>query len=94
MVQVDILAVNLLKTLTKPHENKEISSKIKKLNGLLESNCVGYIFGLIDCMNLLGVATFDAARYEEAYESFLLTLELYSTLVEKNKSDLKSDCSE
>jgi hypothetical protein len=35
MVQVDILAVNLLKTLTKPHENKESSSKIKKLNALL-----------------------------------------------------------
>ncbi len=64
MVQVDILAVGLLKILTKPHENKESASKIKKLNGLLEGNSVGYIFGLIDCMNLLGVATFDAGRYE------------------------------
>lgn len=44
-----------------------MSSKIKKLNALLEENCVGYVFGLIDCMNLLGVATMDSGRYDEAY---------------------------
>lgn len=66
-VEVDVLAVNLLRILGKNHESKEIGSKIKKLNGMLEGNCVGYIFGLIDCMGLLGLATFDAGRYEEAY---------------------------
>jgi hypothetical protein len=37
-------------------------------------------------MYLLGIATFDTGRYEEAYQSFLLALELYITMVEKNKS--------
>lgn len=64
MLQVDILAVTLLKQLIKPHQIKDTTTKIKKLNSLLQENCVGYIFGLIDCMNLLGIATFDAGRYE------------------------------
>jgi tetratricopeptide (TPR) repeat protein len=86
-VQVDVLAVGLLRELTKPQENpKEIASRIKKLNSLLEGNNVGYIFSLIDCMYLLGIATLDSGRYEEAYQSFLLTLELYNTLIEKHKS--------
>ena len=49
MLQVDILAVTLLKQLIKPHQIKDTTTKIKKLNSLLQENCVGYIFGLIDC---------------------------------------------
>ena len=65
-----------------------------KLNKLLEENVVGYIFQLIDCMNLLGVASFYLQKYEDAYESFLLVLELYQSLCEKDVSLIKTEESE
>lgn len=48
-------------------ENKQISSFTRKLNQYLESNTVGSVFQLIDCMNLLGVAAFYLEKYNEAY---------------------------
>ncbi len=51
---------------------------------------VGYLFQLIDCMNLMGVASFYSERYSDAYESFLLVLELYQSLEEKQSFSLKS----
>lgn len=54
---------------------------------------MGYIFNLIDCMNLLGVASLYSGKFDEAYQSFLLVLELFQTLKQKNESELKSDCS-
>jgi len=67
-------AFSLITALLKGENNKIITSLIKKLNKLLEENIVGYIFLLIDCMNLLGVASFYLEKYTDAYESFLLVL--------------------
>jgi len=53
--------------LLKGENNKVISSLIKKLNKLLEENVLGYVFLLIDCMNLLGVASFYLEKYTDAY---------------------------
>jgi hypothetical protein len=43
-------------------------------------------------MNLLGVASFYLEKYSDAYESFLLVLELYQSLSEKETVSLKSEC--
>ena len=69
---MDTTAFNLLSCLIKGENSKLINSSIKKLNKLLEDNIVGYVFLLIDCMNLLGVASFYLEKYSDAYESFLL----------------------
>jgi hypothetical protein len=45
-------------------------------------------------MYLLAVASLDLGRYEEAYQSFLLVLELNNTLIEGSRCELKSDCCE
>ena len=52
----------------------------------MEKNAVGYVFKLIDCMNVLAMAMFYMGRYEDAYESLLLVIELYYPLSEKHKS--------
>lgn len=59
---------------------------MKQLNLLMEKNAVGYVFKLIDCMNVLAMAMFYMGRYEDAYESLLLVIELYYPLSEKHKS--------
>jgi hypothetical protein len=60
-------AFSLINSLLKGENSKVITSLIKKLNKLLEENIVGYIFLLIDCMNLLGVASFYLEKYTDAY---------------------------
>lgn len=57
-----------------------MNTLIKKINKSLESNIVGYLFQLIDCMNLMGIASFYCEKYSDAYESFLLVLELFQSL--------------
>lgn len=80
--------------LVKGENSKQLALQVKKLNKFLEENCVGYLFQLIDCMNLLGVASFYLEKYTEAYESFLLVLELFKSLSSKSISTLKSESSE
>jgi hypothetical protein len=77
---LDNTAYSLLSGLLKGESGKVIVSGIHKLNKLLEENHIGYVFQLIDCMNLLGVASFYINKYTDAYESFLLVLELYQSL--------------
>ena len=102
-IAVDSMALALLRLLNgigknqaNPNaSNKEILSRVKSMNGALEENTVGYIFTLIDCMNLLGVATlYIRSKEEESHQSFLLVHELFESLKLENESDLKSDCSE
>lgn len=69
-----MIAFALLNSLLKGESSKIIVSGVHKLNRLLEENSVGYLFQLIDCMNLLGVASFYLQKYSDAYESFLLVL--------------------
>lgn len=45
-------------------------------------------------MNLIGVASFYLEKYADAYESFLLVLELYQSLSDKETISLKSQCSD
>jgi hypothetical protein len=56
-IALDGTAMNLLHCLLK-QESRGITLNIKRLNKYLEQNVVGYIFQLIDCMNLLAVASF------------------------------------
>lgn len=94
-VAVDTTAVALLQTLVKGDSSaKAINSLTKRLNKHLEESSVGHVFQLIDCMNLLGVASFHLEKYSDAYESFLLVLELFRSLSEKNVFLLKSESAE
>jgi hypothetical protein len=45
-------------------------------------------------MNLMGIASFYCEKYSDAYESFLLVLELYQSLEEKQTFSLKSESSD
>lgn len=72
-VAVDGTALALLGQLVR-QEHKNLQSLVKKINKSLEGNVVGYLFQLVDCMNLMGLASFYSQRYADAYESFLLVL--------------------
>jgi hypothetical protein len=62
-LKVDLHAISLIQALMKSENSKQISLLVKKLNSCLEENQLGYVFQLIDCMNLLGVATFYLEKY-------------------------------
>jgi tetratricopeptide (TPR) repeat protein len=89
-IAVDGNALTLLGQLVK-QDHKNLQPLVKKINKSLEGNVVGYLFQLVDCMNLMGVASFYAHRYTDAYESFLLVLELYQSLEQKQAFSLKSE---
>ena len=64
---MDTAAFNLLSCLVKGETSKVVGIAVKKLNKLLEQNVLGYVFLLIDCMSLLGVASFYLQKYSDAY---------------------------
>jgi tetratricopeptide (TPR) repeat protein len=90
-VQLDQTAFALLTGLVKGESSKVIVSCVHKLNKLLEESSVGHLFQLIDCMNLLGVASYHLHKYSDAYESFLLVLELYQSLCEKDQPIVRAE---
>ena len=83
-----------MQSLLKNDSDSIISNFVKMLNNYLEESKIGFLFQLIDCMNLLGIAAFYLGNYDEAYESFLLVLELYQSFSERDGPDLKSECSQ
>lgn len=81
ILEVDFLCLNIIQNLSKENIKEQyLSKEFKALNYFLEENKVGYVFKLIDCMNILAAITFYMGRYEDSYESLLLLLELYSSL--------------
>jgi tetratricopeptide (TPR) repeat protein len=90
-IGLDLSAFGLVTALLKHENGKIVNTAIKKINKYLEQNVVGYSFQLIDCMNLLGIASFYLEKYSDAYESFLLVLELYQSLCEKETASLRSE---
>ena len=79
-LSLDKVGISLIQTLINSEkiETKKTKQSIitltKKLSDIVESGVTGYVFQLIDCMNLLGVSSFYLEKYTDAYESFLLVL--------------------
>ena len=92
--RLDETAFGLMVAILRGEASKVVIASVHKLNKMLEENQVGNIFQLIDCMNLLGVASFCLGKYSDAYESFLLVLELYQSLCEREGPMIRTEESE